>query len=269
MKKYISLTLMLLLFAGSSLTLTSCKTEGCTNPDALNYDPKADEDDGSCDLGEGTIMMHFHPKWGDSEFNLNQDYTLADGRVVNLDIVRFYMSQFTLLSDNGETAITDLYHQFRVGTDMYSLGDVTPGNYTGLRFVVGVDEEANLSDPSLWPSDHPLSIDNPTFDHWSWNTGYIFSKLEGNVDGSTPQTGSADSSFVYHVGMQNFARTVTISSTVTLAEGGTTMFHIEVDVEALFAGLDMTSDFDTHTMNNMPLATSVADNFVTAIAAEE
>lgn len=260
---------MLVLFAGSSLTLSSCKKEGCTNPDALNYDPKADEDDGSCDLGQGTIMMHFHHKWGDSEFNLNQDYTLANGRVVNLNIVRFYMSQFTLLSDNGETAISDVYHQYKVGSDHYSLGDVTPGNYTGLRFVIGVDEEANLGDPSLWPSDHPLSIDNPDLDHWDWNKGYVFMKVEGNVDGSDPMSGTADSSVVYHVGLQNFARTITIPTTITLAEGGTSMFHCQVDVEAIFNGLDLTEDFDTHTGNNMPLATEVADNFAAAVTAEE
>lgn len=269
MKNYISLSLVFILFAGFSLTLSSCKTEGCTNPDALNYDPKADEDDGSCDLGQGTVMMHFHDKWGDDPFTLGNDYTLADGRVVNLNIVRFYMSQFTLLSSTGETAIPDVYHQYVPGTEMYSLGNVTPGTYTGLRFVIGVEEEANLSDPSLWPSDHALSIDNANFDHWNWNKGYVFMKVEGNVDGSTPQTGSADSSVVYHVGTQSFARTITIPTTVSLAEGGTTMYHCQVDVEAIFNGLDMAADFDTHTGDNMPLATSVADNFVTAVTAEE
>ena len=28
--------------------ITSCKKEGCTNPEALNYDKEAKEDDGSC-----------------------------------------------------------------------------------------------------------------------------------------------------------------------------------------------------------------------------
>ncbi len=32
----------------TTISLTSCKTEGCTDPTATNYDEKADTDDGSC-----------------------------------------------------------------------------------------------------------------------------------------------------------------------------------------------------------------------------
>lgn len=33
---------------GFGLIVTSCKTEGCTEPNAINYDPTADKNDGSC-----------------------------------------------------------------------------------------------------------------------------------------------------------------------------------------------------------------------------
>jgi hypothetical protein len=36
------------LTAAMTLTYTGCKTEGCTDPTATNYDEKADEDDGTC-----------------------------------------------------------------------------------------------------------------------------------------------------------------------------------------------------------------------------
>lgn len=32
----------------TTISLTSCKTDGCTDPTATNYDDKADNDDGSC-----------------------------------------------------------------------------------------------------------------------------------------------------------------------------------------------------------------------------
>jgi len=269
MKNIISTKWLLLLLASVTLFTTGCNKDGCTDQNALNFDEKADNDDGSCEYAQGTIMMHWHAMWGEDPFEYSTDYTLDDGRVINFNVVRFYMSQFTLLSDNGETTIPEVYHQFTPGAEMYSLGNVNTGTYTGLRFVVGVDEETNLSDPTLWPSDHVLSIDYPTFDHWDWNKGYVFMKVEGNVDGSTPMTGTADSTLIYHVGTQNFARTVTIPTTVSLAEGGTSMYHIEIDVKDIFTGLDMGVDFDTHTGNNMPLATEVADNFANAITAHE
>lgn len=36
------------LFTLGSLSLSSCKTEGCTDPESDNYDPDAEEDDGTC-----------------------------------------------------------------------------------------------------------------------------------------------------------------------------------------------------------------------------
>ncbi|MEX1189665.1 MAG: hypothetical protein WED33_10435 [Bacteroidia bacterium] len=37
-----------ILTTAMTLTYTGCKTEGCTDPTATNYDDKADDDDGSC-----------------------------------------------------------------------------------------------------------------------------------------------------------------------------------------------------------------------------
>lgn len=37
------------MFAALILSCVACNKEGCTDPDALNYDPKAETDDGSCE----------------------------------------------------------------------------------------------------------------------------------------------------------------------------------------------------------------------------
>ena len=44
MKTFVSVLFLSLLI----IFCVSCKREGCTNPDAVNYDVTADEDDGSC-----------------------------------------------------------------------------------------------------------------------------------------------------------------------------------------------------------------------------
>ncbi len=41
---------LLLAFAFFTLTISSCKKEGCTDKYACNYDPSAGKDDGSCDF---------------------------------------------------------------------------------------------------------------------------------------------------------------------------------------------------------------------------
>lgn len=40
--------LLYVLLIGSTILIYSCRREGCTNPDAVNYDPKAKVEDGSC-----------------------------------------------------------------------------------------------------------------------------------------------------------------------------------------------------------------------------
>jgi hypothetical protein len=46
MKKIFNLFLMMAV--ATTISLTSCKTDGCTDPTATNYDDKADNDDGTC-----------------------------------------------------------------------------------------------------------------------------------------------------------------------------------------------------------------------------
>ena len=45
-----------MLAIASTFTLTSCKTEGCTDPTATNYDEKADDDDGSCTYERDALL---------------------------------------------------------------------------------------------------------------------------------------------------------------------------------------------------------------------
>ncbi|MFK8039326.1 MAG: FISUMP domain-containing protein [Crocinitomicaceae bacterium] len=50
MEKNYFKTQLLFAFLGASLLITSCKKEGCTNPEATNYEASAKKDDGSCIL---------------------------------------------------------------------------------------------------------------------------------------------------------------------------------------------------------------------------
>ena len=47
---------LLLLLLVLPFIISSCRKEGCTNPDATNYDEEASKDDGSCEY-EGEVLL--------------------------------------------------------------------------------------------------------------------------------------------------------------------------------------------------------------------
>lgn len=57
-------------------------------------------------------------------------------------------------------------------------GSVPGGDYTGLRFTLGVPEDLNHGDVSTAPA--PLG-DTSLF--WSWRSGYVFARIEGRTEG--------------------------------------------------------------------------------------
>ena len=64
------------------------------------------------------------------------------------------------------------------------------GEFTGIRFRVGLDPETDAADPARWSPDHAL---HPGVNHlhWGWQGGYVFLALEGRTQ--------AKGGFSYHL----------------------------------------------------------------------
>ena len=152
--------------------------------------------------------------------------------------------------------------------DEYELGMVPVGNYKGFRFIVGLDSTINHSDPSTFPSSNPLSVQTPSI-HWSWNSGYIFWKVEGKVDTTVAQTGPVNVDYLYHIGMDEFKRTIDFSTDAfSVNSGQDQVIHLNFDLAAALINVDMTSELMTHTMDDMMLATKIANNRQSAFEVE-
>jgi len=116
--------------------------------------------------------------------NDTYEYKLTD--------LRYYISKIAITHDGGQqTELTDVYVLVDLGNQeqVYQLGDWEITNVEGIRMSIGVDQENNHKDPTLWPSTHPLSPQIPTM-HWGWTAGYRFCTLEGyaGAKGFTPST---------------------------------------------------------------------------------
>lgn len=259
---------MVMAIAAGTIAFSGCQKDGCTDVTALNYDADAKSDDGSCVYEENmmsTVTLHAHSKMGASDFAYNTEVTNWEGRKMKFTTAQIYVSNFQFSDDEGgEYEVEDSYFLLKPENMMYELGEVPNGRYLDFGFKVGVDSVANHSDPATWPSEHALSSNNPDHAFWSWNSGYIFVKVEGLVDTTADMSGTVNAPFIYHIGTDMLAQDITLASNREVNSDVTYM--VNIDYVKLFDNIDLRMDQDSHTMNNMPAAQALSGNISGAIS---
>jgi hypothetical protein len=178
------------------LVLSACqKEEGCTDPDAENYESSAEEADGSC---EYALRIRFEHELNGNELRFNdRDYLNTHGDTFRIDRLRYLISDL-VLHRKGEADIrSNGHHLVRIapnnsltyvnGPDNPSLTwspsiDAPSGDYEGLSFTFGFESEANIS--GRYGDLNRAS--------WSWpqrlGGGYHFLQFEGEYDSNATST---------------------------------------------------------------------------------
>ncbi|MCS6992026.1 MAG: hypothetical protein NZL95_09245 [Chitinophagales bacterium] len=215
------------------------------------------------------VTLHLHTMVGSKAADYTSTFTSESGRAFTLSDLRYYLSNFVLIKEDGsEVPIAGTVILASPNEHEWELGTAPSGHYSGIRFLVGLDSVTNHGDPSVYPANHPLAPQTPSI-HWSWNTGYIFMKIEGKVDTTLSATGTPNADFYYHIGLDQMAREVTIRDMhVHIEKGGENSFHVAFDLLKALKGVDMRTERATHTMDNMMLAQKIADNWPESFSAE-
>lgn len=208
-------------------------------------------------------------------------YTIG-GRNITLSSARIYLSEITLLKSDGsevtfvnENPVTvpakdpsdnDVSHtvsdqivlaKHDAGQGMFALGEAEAGSYTGIRYKVGIDGLNNRVDATQVPASHPLAKQTDANNHWSWNSGYIFLRMDGTVD--TDGDGTTESDWETHIGTGNFLNEIQLNHAFDLNEGDEVDLHIIVDYAQFVADIDFSNagELLCHTMDNLPVAQKV------------
>ncbi|WP_038017073.1 MbnP family copper-binding protein [Synechococcus sp. PCC 7335] len=189
---------------------------------------KASADPASADSTDSQMVtIQFEGTVGDEPFACGDTYRLgsADSLVTPLDF-RFYVSEVVLVNAEGDAVplvleqdglwqhqnVALIDFEDKTGgcingtsqTRAQVVGAVPPGEYTGLKFTLGVPFALNHIDSTLAPS--PLNL---TSMWWNWNFGYKFARIEfenvadaaaskhtatGSIATGSTATGSTDTS---------------------------------------------------------------------------
>lgn len=189
-------------------------------------------------------------------------FTDATGRKFSLSDFRFYLSKIVLIKDdNNELPITDTVILGSITQQTFPLAVIPVGSYKGFKFLFGLDSATNHSDPTIYPSSSPLSLQNNPL-HWSWNSGYIFMKLEGLADTTLNNTGTPNENIVYHLGTDKIKRDIDFSNeSFTVVSGTNYVMKLNIDLRKLLQDVDLRTDLITMSPGNLPLSSKIADNW--------
>lgn len=220
------------------------------------------------------LILRLTPKAGNDTLKFNAPLSTENNERYTISSFRYYMSDISLIKKDGsEHKMNDKVFLVTPNTSDYVLDAVPVGEYTGIRFSVGLNNVTNHLDPTRYPVAHPLAIQSPAM-HWSWNTGYIFLMLEGSCDTTATNTdvltyGQYSHGLFYHIGMDPMLRVVTVDNSTFAVSGNNNVVHIHSDLNKLFTGVNMKTEYASHTMGSMPLATKIADNIPAMFTVEQ
>ena len=186
--------------------------------------------------------------------------------VVSFEATNFYIGGLIMQQQNGVTISLDgQYLLAGLGNTATINTPLDISDITNVKFFVGVDSITNAqseADFTSRPASDPLSIKDPDM-HWNWMTGYKFIRVDGDAD--TDGDGEVDTGVAYHIGSDPFLKRYDINKILPLSSGQNTLYFT-LDLAEFFNGVDLSTELDTHTSNNLPLAQRLFDNMSTAIS---
>lgn len=231
-----------------------------------------DKEDDHDHEGHGHMHVHFNNLFGaNQELQYDSIHTTGNGRNYTISLSQYYISNVRLVNHDGEEVPFDgTYLLAKTGVENeLELDDVPAGHYTGIKFNVGVDSTTNHADPSLQSSSSPLALQTPSM-HWSWNSGYIFFRLEGMVDTTGTPDGTVDDMYYYHLGTDAYLLEVSLPIDAQVTADNHPGLNINLDHAALFNGIDVGgADRGGHGISsNADLAGRFSTNIVGAFSVE-
>lgn len=165
MKFLLKNTLAILAFA---TFLTSCSS---------------DDDSGQALSGNGEMELFFDNSVNGDKLILGTNYTNSNNETLKINRLNYIVSNFVLVKDDGTEFTYPKASSYFViseeaGLNTINLKDIPAGNYTKIKFGLGVDQQRYLQGETAQQSFWDLAAANNLT--WTWSTGYRFINFEGS-----------------------------------------------------------------------------------------
>lgn len=240
--------------------LPSCyeDVEGCLNVNATNYDLDADIacTDNCCTFP--SLSLSVTHKYGEAPLRQDSFYVDAANHQFRINRLRYYWSDVKLITSNndsieptealsvdiiqasGETVTNSINDNLAlvssVNNNQYNLGNFqTPTTFSGLSFLLGIEDGYQRIAPASAPDNHPLNFQEDRL-YYGVDTGYVQFKLEYDIVIGNDTTSKVIQAFDNQPLQINFVTPALISA------GTNALISAEADISLLLQQLDLNAN---------------------------
>jgi hypothetical protein len=176
----------------------------------------------------GTLKVSFSNEADGKPIEIGPlSYTNAAGNAYGVDLLKYYVSNLTLVkADGGEVHFPtyNLIDAAQAWSQSFSVDSVPSGEYRALRFYLGIDSAHNHS------ATHTGALDPIHGMIWDWNTGYIFFKHEGSFRDTAGNT----TQMLFHYGSDEALATIEIPLSSFRVDGSQKAISLGFNLNALY-----------------------------------
>lgn len=224
MKLYIYSLLVL-----SSFLFISCSSDDTNDTETLS--------------GSGEISVKFDNGFDGNDLVLEvANAANANGEVLTISRFNYIVSNFRLVNKEGvEYTFPKDEGYFIINqeeeSDNIALPEIPAGEYTTLKFGIGVDQEKYLQGAEGQGDFLTLAEENNMM--WSWQAGYKFLNFEGTF---TSETITEPTNFKIHMGshgssLDNYKEvSLSLPTNVRVGDGVDSNIHLKIDASKILVG---------------------------------
>ncbi|CAZ94181.1 MbnP family protein [Zobellia galactanivorans] len=221
---------LLALSALFALFMTSCS----------NDDDMSDDD---ALTGSGEISIKFDNGYNGNDLVLGvENAANANGEKITINRFNYIISNVRFVNKDGEEYAYDKDNSYFIISqeeeeDQIELDDIPAGEYTTLKFGVGVDQEKYLQG-SEGQGDFLVEAEENNM-MWSWQAGYKFLNFEGTF---TSESITEATEFKIHMGshgssLDNYKEVVLqLPMNVRVSDEIDSNIHLKIDASKILAG---------------------------------
>lgn len=215
------------------------------------------------------VQLIFNHTAANKPMALGQLIANPHGEPYTISAFAYYISHLSLVHTNGTMVNLPVsYHlinEQQPNTKVQRI-NVPEGTYQSLQLTIGVDSTRNVSGVQSGALDPANGM------FWSWNTGYIFAKMEAKSPVSTAPLNNV----TYHIGGFKSAESalqtiqLTFPETLRVRQGAQPSLYLSANADAWFQGPNtITIASDAFCMNPGQLAMRIAANYKHMLRVEQ